>query len=143
MLLTPFSSPTPVCLCPHMHAALHINPKYLLLFCHSLCASGPSAMTYMHTQPCTFILVSSAFNHQSLTVVLCNTNGSDVDVVASCSHCVQDSRHVMWSMLTGNEVACTCLYMYSSGGVNLSKGMLCGTMFPGDHELKYGKLLYI
>ena len=46
------------------------------------------------------------------------------NVVASYSHCVQDDRHVMWSMLTGNEVACTCLYMYSAGDVGTSKGML-------------------
>ena len=45
--------------------------------------------------------------------------------VASCSHCVLDDRHVMWSMLTGNEVACTCLYMYSAGDVCTSKRMLC------------------
>ena len=45
--------------------------------------------------------------------------------VASCSHCVQYNRHVMWSMLTGNEVACTCLYMYLAGGVGTSTGMLC------------------
>ena len=44
--------------------------------------------------------------------------------VASCSHCVQDDRHVMWSMLTGNEVACTCPYMYSAGDVGTFKGML-------------------
>ena len=44
--------------------------------------------------------------------------------VASCSHCIQDDRHVMWSMLTGNEVACTCLYMYSAGDVGTFKGML-------------------
>ena len=43
--------------------------------------------------------------------------------VVSCSHCIQDDRHVMWSMLTGNEVACTCLYMYSAGDVSLSRGM--------------------
>ena len=45
--------------------------------------------------------------------------------VASCSHCIQDDRHVMWSMLTGNAVACTCPYMYSAGDVGTSKGMLC------------------
>ena len=44
--------------------------------------------------------------------------------VASCNHCIQDDRHVMWSMLTDNEVACTCLYMYSAGDVGTSKGML-------------------
>ena len=44
--------------------------------------------------------------------------------VVSCSHCVQDDRHVMWSMLTGNEVACTSLYMYSAEGVRTSNGML-------------------
>ena len=44
--------------------------------------------------------------------------------VASYSHCVQDDRHVMWSMLTGDEVTCTCLYMHSAGDVSLSKGML-------------------
>ena len=44
--------------------------------------------------------------------------------VASCSHCVQDDRHVMCSMLTGNEVACTSLYMYSAVDVGTSKGML-------------------
>ena len=45
--------------------------------------------------------------------------------VASCSHCVQDDKHMMWSMLTSNEVACTCLHMYSSGDVGTFKGMLC------------------
>ena len=45
--------------------------------------------------------------------------------MASCSHCVQDDRHVIWSMLTGNEVACTCPYMYSAWDVCTSKGMLC------------------
>ena len=44
---------------------------------------------------------------------------------------------MMWSMLTGNEVACTCLYMYSAVDVSLSKGMSFGIMFPGDHKLKY------
>ena len=43
---------------------------------------------------------------------------------------------MMLSMLTGNEVACTCLYMYSAA-VDVSL-----PMFPGDHKLKYGKLLY-
>ena len=46
--------------------------------------------------------------------------------VASCNHCIQDDRHVMWSMLTGNEVACTCLYMYSAG--NVSDSMLVLSM---------------
>ena len=45
--------------------------------------------------------------------------------VASYSHCVQDDRHVVWSMLTGSEVACTCLYMYSAVDVGTSKTMLC------------------
>ena len=40
------------------------------------------------------------------------------------SHCIQDGRRVMWSMLTGNEAACTCLYMHSVGDVGTSKGML-------------------
>ena len=44
--------------------------------------------------------------------------------VVSCSQCIQDDRRVMWSMVTGNEVACTCLYMYSAGDVGTSKGML-------------------
>ena len=38
--------------------------------------------------------------------------------VASWSHCIQ----VMWSMLTGGEVACTCPYMYSAGDVSDSIG---------------------
>ena len=38
--------------------------------------------------------------------------------------CIQDDRHVMWSMLIDNEVACTSLYMYSAGDVGTSKGML-------------------
>ena len=41
--------------------------------------------------------------------------------VASCSYCIQDDRHVTWSMLTGSEVACTCLYMYSAVDVGTSK----------------------
>ena len=53
-----------------------------------------------------------------MTIVL--AIGSD-----AYSHCVQDGRHVMWSMLTGNEVACACLYMYSAGDVSTFKGMLC------------------
>ena len=40
------------------------------------------------------------------------------------SHCIQDDRHVTWSMLTGSEVACTCLYMYSAVDVGTSKGMM-------------------
>ena len=35
-----------------------------------------------------------------------------VEGVASYSHCIQDDTHVMWSMLTGNEVACCCLHMH-------------------------------
>ena len=46
--------------------------------------------------------------------------------VASYSHCVQDVRHVMWSMLTGNEVACTCLHMYSA--VDVSDSMIVLSM---------------
>ena len=46
--------------------------------------------------------------------------------VASCSHCVQDDRHVMWSMLTGNEVACTCLHMHSA--VDVSDSMIVLSM---------------
>ena len=45
--------------------------------------------------------------------------------VASYSHCVLDDRHVMWSMLTGDEVACACLYMNSAVDVGTFKGMLC------------------
>ena len=52
--------------------------------------------------------------------------------VASCSHCIQDDRHVMWSMLTGNEVACTCLYMHSAGDVGTFKGMLCACVQACD-----------
>ena len=48
--------------------------------------------------------------------------------VVSCSHCIQDDRHVMWSMLTGNEVACTCLYMYSAVDVGTSKRSVCEYM---------------
>ena len=44
--------------------------------------------------------------------------------VASCSHRIQDDRNVMWSMLTGSEVTCTCLYMHSAVDVGTSKGML-------------------
>ena len=47
-----------------------------------------------------------------------------MDVVAPYSHYVQDDRHVMWSMLTGNEVACTCPYMYSAGDVSDSMLLL-------------------
>ena len=39
------------------------------------------------------------------------------------SNCIQDDRHVMWSMLTGSEVACTCLYMHSAVDVSLSNRM--------------------
>ena len=39
--------------------------------------------------------------------------------VACCSHCIQDVRRVMWSMLTGNEAACTCLYNAFSRGCQL------------------------
>ena len=40
--------------------------------------------------------------------------------VASCSNCVQDDRHVMWSMLTCNAERCSCLYMHSAVEVSLS-----------------------
>ena len=43
--------------------------------------------------------------------------------VASYSHCIQDDSHGMWDMLTGNEVACSCLYMHSAVDVCTSKGM--------------------
>ena len=46
--------------------------------------------------------------------------------VASCSHCIQDDRHVMWSMLADDEVTCTCLYMHSAVDVHIAtcKGMM-------------------
>ena len=52
--------------------------------------------------------------------------------VASCSHCMQDDRRVMWSMLTGSEAACTCLYMYSAVDVGTSKGILCACVRACD-----------
>ena len=41
--------------------------------------------------------------------------------VASYSHCIEDDSHVMWSMMTGNEVACSCLHMHSAVDVCLCK----------------------
>ena len=47
-----------------------------------------------------------------------------VEGVASYSRCIQDDRHVMWSMLTGNEVACSCLYVHST--VDVCYGNVAG-----------------
>ena len=60
--------------------------------------------------------------------------------MASCSHCVQDDRDMMWSMLTGNEVACTCLYMYSAVDVGTSKECCVCYKCHGDDELEYEHL---
>ena len=69
---------------------------------------------------------SSSTNHFQWCSVL---GGSGVEGVASYSHCIQNDRHVMWSMLTGNEVACSCLHMHSAVDVCTSKGMLGTTIF--------------
>ena len=67
-------------------------------------------------------LLLVAFHYQSIVHTV--TGESGVEGVVSCNHCIQDDRHVMWSMLTGNEVACTCLYMHSAVDVGTSKGMM-------------------
>ena len=100
---------------------------------------GTSLQTYVCMYLCTF-----HFNCESCTLVpvtcgacmafhtlslfpkhwQCSvTRGSGVEGVVSCIDCIQDDRHVMWNMLTGNEVACTCLYMHSAVNVGTSKGM--------------------
>ena len=45
---------------------------------------------------------------------------SGMEGVASYSHCIQDDRHVMWSMLSGIEVACSCLHMHIAVDVQYS-----------------------